>query len=187
MIDSPVGPSRCTRKELTPAIGGALVMLMRFDPFRELDRLTQQAFGTSSRPASMPMDAYRDQDRFVVHFDLPGVDPSGIDLSIEKNVLTVTAERFLGDRRSTVHRQRTPSGNILTPTVPRRDPGPRRRRGHLQRRRVDPHDSCRGASQAPQDRHHVGPTQRHSHRGQVDRGLSGTASTSRSHRSSRSS
>lgn len=68
-------------------------MLMRTDPFRELDRLTQQAFGTRSRPAVMPMDAYREDDHFVVHFDLPGVDPSSVDLTVEKNVLTVTAER----------------------------------------------------------------------------------------------
>jgi HSP20 family protein len=71
-------------------------MLMRTDPFRELDRLTQQLFGQSgtwSRPAVMPMDAYRDGDRFVVHFDLPGVDPSSIDLNVERNVLTVKAER----------------------------------------------------------------------------------------------
>ena len=68
-------------------------MLMRTDPFRELDRLTQQAFGTRSRPAVMPMDAYRHGDEFVVHFDLPGVDPGSIDLTVEKNVLTVAAER----------------------------------------------------------------------------------------------
>lgn len=68
-------------------------MLMRTDPFRELDRLTQQAFGTRMRPAVMPMDAYREGDQFVVHFDLPGVDASSIDLTVEKNVLTVTAER----------------------------------------------------------------------------------------------
>ena len=71
-------------------------MLMRTDPFRELDRLTHQLFGTHgtrSRPAVMPMDAYRDGDRFVVHFDLPGVDPSSIDLNVERNVLTVKAER----------------------------------------------------------------------------------------------
>lgn len=67
-------------------------MLMRFDPFREFDRLAQQAFATFGQPA-MPMDAYRDDDRFVVHFDLPGVDPSSIDLTVERNVLTVTAER----------------------------------------------------------------------------------------------
>jgi len=65
---------------------------MRTDPFRELDRLTE-AFGTSLRPAAMPMDAYRKDDRFVVHFDLPGVDPSSIDLTVEKDVLTVTAKR----------------------------------------------------------------------------------------------
>ena len=65
---------------------------MRFDPFRELDRLAQQAVG-SSRPPAMAMDAYRHGDAFVVHFDLPGVDPTSIDLTVEKNVLTVTAER----------------------------------------------------------------------------------------------
>src|SRR5436305_13488148 len=71
-------------------------MLMRTDPFRELDRLTQQLFGTNgttSRPAVMPMDAYRDGEQFVVQFDLPGVDPSSIDLNVEHNVLTVKAER----------------------------------------------------------------------------------------------
>lgn len=66
-------------------------MLMRFDPFREFDRLTEQLWG--GRQAIMPMDAYRHGDEFVVHFDLPGVDPSSIDLTVEKNVLTVTAER----------------------------------------------------------------------------------------------
>jgi HSP20 family protein len=71
-------------------------MLMRTDPFRELDRLSQQFFGTngtSTRPAVMPMDAYRDGERYVVHFDIPGVDPSSIDLDVERNVLTVHAER----------------------------------------------------------------------------------------------
>jgi HSP20 family protein len=68
-------------------------MLMRTDPFRELDRLTQQAFGTRTRPAAMPLDAYRQGDNFVVQFDLPGVDPTTIDLTVEKNVLEVSAER----------------------------------------------------------------------------------------------
>jgi HSP20 family protein len=71
-------------------------MLMRTDPFRELDRLAQQlvgANGTSARPAVMPMDAYRHEEQFVVHFDLPGVDPASIDLDVERNVLTVKAER----------------------------------------------------------------------------------------------
>jgi HSP20 family protein len=71
-------------------------MLMRTDPFRELDRLTQQVFGTQgtlARPAVMPMDAWRDGDTFVVELDLPGVDPESIDLDVERNVLTVRAER----------------------------------------------------------------------------------------------
>ncbi len=68
-------------------------MLMRTDPFRELDRLAQQALGTRARPEFMPMDAYRHGDRFVIHFDLPGVEASSIDLTLEKNALMVTAER----------------------------------------------------------------------------------------------
>jgi HSP20 family protein len=73
-----------------------MVMLMRTDPFRELDRLTQQFFGTNgttTRPAVMPMDAYRSGNDYVVQFDLPGVAPDSIDLDVERNVLTVKAER----------------------------------------------------------------------------------------------
>jgi HSP20 family protein len=68
-------------------------MLMRTDPFRDFDRLVQQVAGTPSRPAVMPMDAYRNQETFLVQFDLPGVDTDKIDLTVEKNVLTVHAER----------------------------------------------------------------------------------------------
>ncbi len=68
-------------------------MLMRFDPFRELDRLSQQVIGTAARPVVMPMDAYRRGDQFVIHLDLPGVEASSIDLTVEKNVLTVSAQR----------------------------------------------------------------------------------------------
>src|SRR5919205_2855736 len=69
------------------------IMLMRTDPFRELDRLTQQVFGTAARPAAMPMDAWQENGDFVVAFDLPGVSPDTVDLNVEKNVLTVHAER----------------------------------------------------------------------------------------------
>lgn len=69
------------------------MMLMRTDPFRDLDRLTQRAFGTAARPAVMPMDAWRADDQFIVEFDLPGVQPDSIDLDVERNVLTVRAER----------------------------------------------------------------------------------------------
>ena len=70
-------------------------MLMRFDPFRELDRLAQQTLGSpaNGRWTGMPMDGYRHGDHYTLHFDLPGVDPGSIDLTVEKNVLTVTAER----------------------------------------------------------------------------------------------
>jgi HSP20 family protein len=71
-------------------------MLMRTDPFRELDRLAQQVLGsqgTVSRPSVMPMDAWRDGDTFAVEFDLPGVDADSIDIDVERNVLTVHAER----------------------------------------------------------------------------------------------
>jgi HSP20 family protein len=71
-------------------------MLMRTDPFRELDRLTQQVFGTNgtlARPSVMPMDAWRDGDTFHVEFDLPGINPDSIDLDVERNVVTVKAER----------------------------------------------------------------------------------------------
>ena len=74
-------------------------MLMRTDPFRELDRITQQMWGTPgnpgtlARPAVMPMDAWREGDRFHVEFDLPGVSPDAIDLDVERNVVTVKAER----------------------------------------------------------------------------------------------
>ncbi len=68
-------------------------MLMRTDPFRDLDRLTQQVFGTATRPAFMPMDAWRSGDVFHIEFDLPGVSTDTIDLDVERNVLTVRAER----------------------------------------------------------------------------------------------
>jgi HSP20 family protein len=68
-------------------------MLVRSDPFRQFDRLAEQVFGTTARPAAMPMDAWRDGNEFVVEFDLPGIDPASIDLDVERNVLTVRAER----------------------------------------------------------------------------------------------
>ena len=69
------------------------MMLMRTDPFRDLDRLTQQVLGTAARPAVMPMDAWREGDEFIVEFDLPGVAEDSLDLDVERNVLTVRASR----------------------------------------------------------------------------------------------
>jgi HSP20 family protein len=117
-------------------------MLMRSDPFRELDRFAQAAFGTRMRPSMMPMDAYREDDHFVVHFDLPGVDTSSIDLTVEDNVLTLSAERqwqagenqqvlaservqgnfrrqlFLGDGLDTDHVEAGYDDGVLTVTIP---------------------------------------------------------------------
>jgi len=69
------------------------MLLRNTDPFRDFDRLTQQLLGTTNRPVVMPMDAWREGDRFVIEFDLPGVTPQTIDLDVERNVLNVRAER----------------------------------------------------------------------------------------------
>lgn len=69
-------------------------MLLQHDPFRDLDRLTQQVFGTVARPTSMPLDAWREGDDFVVELDLPGVDAGKLDIDVERNVLTIRAERL---------------------------------------------------------------------------------------------
>ncbi|QIK76804.1 Hsp20/alpha crystallin family protein [Nocardioides piscis] len=70
------------------------MLLRTTDPFRDLDRLAQQVLGTTTRPAVMPMDAWREGDRFFIEFDLPGVAKETIDLDVERNVLTVRAERI---------------------------------------------------------------------------------------------
>jgi HSP20 family protein len=65
---------------------------MRFDPLREFDRMFEQVW-SQTRPASIPMDAYRHGDSIVVHLDLPGVDPASIDVTVESNAMTISAER----------------------------------------------------------------------------------------------
>jgi HSP20 family protein len=67
-------------------------MLMRFDPFSDFDRLSRQVWG-NTRTNYMPADAYRKDDRFYLHIDLPGIDPDSIDVTVEKNTLSVSAER----------------------------------------------------------------------------------------------
>ena len=88
-------------------------MLMRTDPFRDLDRLTQQVFGSAARPTAMPMDAYRKGHEFYVHFDLPGVKAESIDLTVEQNVLNVRADRkTLGAQGAEVIVTERPSGTF---------------------------------------------------------------------------
>jgi HSP20 family protein len=86
-----------------------MAVLMRTDPFREFDRLAQQIMGTAAHPAAMPMDAWRDGDKVVIEFDLPGVAPDAVDLDVERNVLTVRAERPALQR----------SGDVLAAERPR--------------------------------------------------------------------
>ena len=119
-------------------------MLMRTDPFRDLDRFAQQMLGTNgtlARPSVMPMDAWRDGDTFHVEFDLPGVDPASIDLDVERNVVTVRAERpnrasdaeliaaerprgvfsrqlVLGDNLDTEHIEASYDTGVLTLAIP---------------------------------------------------------------------
>jgi HSP20 family protein len=74
-------------------------MVMSFDPFRDIDRLTQQLMGAMRYQATpIPMDAYRRGDTVFVHFDLPGADPASIDIQVEQNALTVRAERVFDER-----------------------------------------------------------------------------------------
>ncbi len=71
------------------------MLIRNADPFREFDRLTQQLMGTTARPVAMPIDAYRKDEMFYVHLDLPGVRPDDVDITVERNVLTVTASRHV--------------------------------------------------------------------------------------------
>ncbi len=117
-------------------------MLMRTDPFRDIDRFFEQFAGTANRPAVMHIDAEREGDWFNVYFDLPGVDPDSIELTVERNVLQVTAERrrqtrndvesviserpmgvfsrqlFLGDTLDTDNLQATYDNGVLTLRIP---------------------------------------------------------------------
>jgi len=117
-------------------------MLMRTDPFRDVDRIFEQFAGTAGRPAVMHVDAERDGDWFYVYFDLPGVDPDSIDLTVERNVLSVRAERkragrpeaepviserpmgvftrqlFLGDTLDTDKLEATYDAGVLTLRIP---------------------------------------------------------------------
>jgi HSP20 family protein len=67
---------------------------MRFDPFREMDRLMEQLAGGAARTSrSFPMDAYQRGEELTIHLDLPGMDPDTIDLTTDQHVLTIKAER----------------------------------------------------------------------------------------------
>jgi HSP20 family protein len=116
--------------------------VIRFDPFQEFDRLTRQMLGTGRGPRSMPMEAYRRGDQFFIHLDLPGVNPDDVQLTVERNVVSVRAERrslwregddvlvdetpqgtfgrqlFLGDNLDSGRLEASFDQGILTLTVP---------------------------------------------------------------------
>lgn len=126
-------------------------MLMRTESFRDMDRLFEQLVGTANRPAAMQVDAERDGDTFSIYFDLPGVDPDSIDLTVERNVLQVRAERrrrqrdgvetviserptgvfsrqlFLGDTLDTDRLQASYDNGVLTVRIPVSDKAKPRR------------------------------------------------------------
>jgi len=131
-------------------------MLMRTDPFRDLDRLTQQMFGTDgtlARPSVMPMDAWRDGDTFQVEFDLPGVDVDSIDLDVERNVVTVKAERPARASDAELIAAETPARRVQPPAHSRGQPGHRAHCRELRQRRAHVADPGRRTGQAPEDRY----------------------------------
>ncbi len=131
-------------------------MLMRTDPFRELDRLTQQMLGTDgtlARPSVMPMDAWRDGDTFQVEFDLPGVDVDSIDLDVERNVVTVKAERPTRASDAELIAAERPRGVFSRQLILGRQPRHPEHQCRLQRRCADVEDPGGRAGQAPQDHH----------------------------------
>jgi HSP20 family protein len=86
--------------------------VLRFDPFRDIDRVTEQLLGvpagTARAPRFMPMDLYRSGDHYVLHADLPGVDPGSVDVGVENGTLTIKAERTDGDHPRRRTRQGAP-------------------------------------------------------------------------------
>ncbi|GAB3520090.1 Hsp20/alpha crystallin family protein [Arthrobacter monumenti] len=68
-------------------------MAMKFDPFRELDRVAEALLDNHQGPRLMPMDLYRDGDRYILNADLPGIDPGSVDIDVDGQLLTIRAER----------------------------------------------------------------------------------------------
>ena len=71
----------------------SLVTSLRFDPFRELDRMASEMMGAARAPRLMPMDAYRHGENYVLRFDLPGIDSERMEIVAENSTLTIRAER----------------------------------------------------------------------------------------------
>ena len=75
-------------------------MAMSFDPFSQLDRIAQSVFDTSHQPRVMPVDLFREGDRYLLNADLPGVDPGSIDVDVDGHLLTIRAQRSAASREN---------------------------------------------------------------------------------------
>ena len=73
-------------------------MAMSFDPFSQLDRIAQSVFDTSRQPRLMPVDLFREGDRYILNADLPGADPASVDVDVDGHLLTIRAVRSAADR-----------------------------------------------------------------------------------------
>lgn len=86
-----------------------------YNPIRDMERLADVLLDNPSRgPRQMPMDLYRDGDRYLLTADLPGMDPGSVDIDVDGQLLTIRAERTIpaGDNVKWITRERTP-GSFL--------------------------------------------------------------------------
>jgi HSP20 family protein len=143
--------------------------VLRFDPFQDFDRLSRQMLGAGRGPRSMPMEAYRRGDQFFIHLDLPGVNPDDVQLTVERNVVSVRAERrslwregddvlvdetpqgtfgrqlFLGDNLDSGRLEASFDQGILTLTIPVAEQAkPRRIQVSARSRGPQPVETTRG-------------------------------------------
>jgi HSP20 family protein len=87
---------------------------MTFDPFSELDRLASGLLQSRPGPKVMPVDLYRDADRYVLNADLPGVDPGSVDVDVDGQLLTIRAQRTAGSAEGAKWlTQERPAGTYL--------------------------------------------------------------------------
>jgi HSP20 family protein len=75
-------------------------MTLGFDPLSQLDRFAASVFDSPRAPQRMPVDLYRDGDRYVLHADMPGVDPGSIDVDVDGGQLSIRAQRTMGGQDS---------------------------------------------------------------------------------------
>ena len=147
--------------------------VMRFDPFRDFDRLTEQLFGGARGMRTMPMEAYRRGDQLFIHLDLPGVNPDDVDLTLERNVISIRAERrsprqegdqvliderpqgsftrqlYLGDNLAVDQLNASYDMGVLTITIPVAEQAkPRRVQIAAESRQPEPVKASTGASSA---------------------------------------